>query len=95
VIGIWDQDKRVAIVDMVGEKMVIRWAEGPWIADFLESLRRDRPDYTSDNMFYHDLPRRLDNPYCWAGYINEEHPGWHPEDYPLGPDDEVVQPEDV
>ena len=35
---------------------------GPWIADFLELLRRDRPDYTSDNMFYHDLPRRLDNP---------------------------------
>ncbi|MGO9326901.1 MAG: hypothetical protein ACLQJ0_02145 [Steroidobacteraceae bacterium] len=93
MIRIWDKDEPVAIVDMVGEKIVIRWADGPWVADFIESLRSRSPEYKNDNVLYHDLPRLLDNPYLWAGHINEGHPDWHPEDYPLGPDDEVVQPE--
>jgi hypothetical protein len=86
VIRLYDFDTSVADIELIDGKMVYSnfsdegAREG--VPRTIESMRRGR----SDVELYHSLPQIFHGQF-WAGHVN-------PHDEP-GPDDEVVQPEDV
>jgi hypothetical protein len=75
-------DECLADIDLIDGKMIFRNVTGKGVIDDIEFVRRGR----SDVELYHSLPQ-IFHGQVWAEHVNTF-------DEP-GPDDEVVQPEDV